>query len=577
MTYFWAAHPRLEREGGSYSSHNLAAAGNNVVGAEREKSCLSTTSQVTSLPTAWTLKPQHPVPMSPFILNGHSSETSGPREFSPDTTVAVIGAGVSGICTAAYLLKNGISVTVFERSNVTSGVWHYDHKVTKSPSYPSILPSVGDYHTTNPGQLSSNSKTGEFSHGLQENDEDELRIGFAPPGPCYAGLRNNVPTSLLYTNLGPWPEGTEDITGHDNLEHYLQDLSSEHGVNDVTVFNTRVEHAQKSDDGNHWHLRTATLLKGPGFPRFVERTWQFDAVVVASGHYNLPRVPDTPGLAEWKAKYGDRIIHTKEYRHPEAYRDKTVLVIGGGASAMDVCRESTGVARRVIQSTRGGDFDLPASLLPETVEHVGPVAKFVLDSEDSFSAADTPIGGHIALEDGHVLREVDYVVLATGYLTSYPFLPQYHSDTLHIDEVTPDVLVTSDGNMVHQLHKDIFYIEDPSLAFIGVPYYSATFSLFDFQAQVLARVYSGKVKLPARELQRQEYEKRVAKTGRGREFHSLARDGLEPAYVKELVDWANSSLVDKSLEPLKGHSSEWLTTYWETRKKMNLLRGGQKQ
>lgn len=37
--------------------------------------------------------------------------------------VAVIGAGVSGVCTATHLKEAGIEVTVFERSAKAGGVW----------------------------------------------------------------------------------------------------------------------------------------------------------------------------------------------------------------------------------------------------------------------------------------------------------------------------------------------------------------------------------------------------------------------------------------------------------------------
>lgn len=37
--------------------------------------------------------------------------------------VAVIGAGISGVVSAAHLLAAGIEVTVFERSNAAGGVW----------------------------------------------------------------------------------------------------------------------------------------------------------------------------------------------------------------------------------------------------------------------------------------------------------------------------------------------------------------------------------------------------------------------------------------------------------------------
>jgi MFS transporter, ACS family, pantothenate transporter len=39
------------------------------------------------------------------------------------TRVAVIGAGISGVVSAAYLKTAGLEVTVFERAKVVGGVW----------------------------------------------------------------------------------------------------------------------------------------------------------------------------------------------------------------------------------------------------------------------------------------------------------------------------------------------------------------------------------------------------------------------------------------------------------------------
>jgi ACS family pantothenate transporter-like MFS transporter len=41
----------------------------------------------------------------------------------PGKRVAVIGAGISGVVTAAHLKKEGINVTVFERSKAAGGIW----------------------------------------------------------------------------------------------------------------------------------------------------------------------------------------------------------------------------------------------------------------------------------------------------------------------------------------------------------------------------------------------------------------------------------------------------------------------
>ncbi len=40
--------------------------------------------------------------------------------------VAVVGAGVSGVTTAAHLKAEGLDVTVFERAPVPGGVWLVD-------------------------------------------------------------------------------------------------------------------------------------------------------------------------------------------------------------------------------------------------------------------------------------------------------------------------------------------------------------------------------------------------------------------------------------------------------------------
>ena len=39
-------------------------------------------------------------------------------------SVAVIGPGISGVVAAAHLQKEGVEVTVFERSSAAGGIWY---------------------------------------------------------------------------------------------------------------------------------------------------------------------------------------------------------------------------------------------------------------------------------------------------------------------------------------------------------------------------------------------------------------------------------------------------------------------
>lgn len=45
-------------------------------------------------------------------------------------------------------------------------------------------------------------------------------------------------------------------------------------------------------------------------------------MIVATGHYHAPKVPNIPGLKEWKKAYPSRIQHSKRYRSARGYEDK---------------------------------------------------------------------------------------------------------------------------------------------------------------------------------------------------------------------------------------------------------------
>ncbi|CAH0025838.1 unnamed protein product [Clonostachys rhizophaga] len=481
--------------------------------------------------------------------------------FGPNVRVAVIGSGISGISTAAHLLRQGVSATVFERSGEPGGIWNYKETPSPGPSYPSIRPSANDYGRLAPkheGIRRTESSAGQdaLSHAHEVRDGDSL---FAPSSACYAGLYTNIPTSLMYPSLKSWPEDTPNLVPHSAVKGFLQELSVESGVNQVTEYWTRVESAVKNRDGQGWRLTTKTLVTDGD--KAVEKSWDFDAVVVASGHYNLPRVPDIPGLAELKELYPGRVVHSKQYRRPEAYRDSAVLIVGGGVSAMDISRELSHTAASVTQSTRGGDFDLPERLIPKSVRRVKGFSKFSWATDLAHSGQSHRNGPiNVTLSDGSELRGLHHVILATGYLFSFPFLPQFHSDKTPAAAVDSKTLVGAEGDMVHNLYKDMFYIDDPTLVFVGLPYHVVTFSTFDYQAQVAARVLSGLSSLPSRAQMRSEYNQRVKASGFGLRFHSQVEGDAELRYVRELIELVSQK--DKgSSEPLMAPSDKWLKSY----------------
>jgi putative flavoprotein involved in K+ transport len=63
--------------------------------------------------------------------------------------------------------------------------------------------------------------------------------------------------------------------------------------------------------------------------------WRCRAMVIATGHYNVPVLPDWPG----RAAYGGSLIHSADYRSGRDYAGKRVLVIGAGNSGTEIAAD----------------------------------------------------------------------------------------------------------------------------------------------------------------------------------------------------------------------------------------------
>ncbi|CAG8960763.1 hypothetical protein HYFRA_00002300 [Hymenoscyphus fraxineus] len=475
--------------------------------------------------------------------------------------VAVIGAGVSGVVTAKWLKSEGIEVVVYERAGKVGGNWSvqisdshrseginiitngrlFNPLSAPEPPYPQESP------TPPPLEIR---KLLKLQNG-EEQKASEIELLFAPPGPAYENLKNNIPTSMQELKGHPWPEGTGDWVTSVEKQKYIESYSEKFDVKGLIRFHTSVENVVK--EGDKWIVESVSLIKrGEGEWEVISNVDKFDAVVVASGHYHAIRVPDIPGLKEWKSLWPDKVQHSKAYRRPVGFDGQNVLLIGAGVSAMDIGREIAPSANKIYQSTRGGEYDLPVTYLDPSIERVSEVSSFAIPHLDS---SDFPQSGTVTLKDGRKLENIDRVILCTGYHQSRPFLPQFQNHNISVEKADDKVLVT-DGTQMHNLHKDIFYIPDPTLAFVGIPYYTATFVFFEYLAIAVAGVFSGKVDLPTESEMRDEYEKRVLLKGYGRNFHSMKQDEVQ--YVDELVDWINRDIVERGGARVERLSEKWL-------------------
>ena len=58
----------------------------------------------------------------------------------------------------------------------------------------------------------------------------------------------------------------------------------------------------------------------------------FDYVVVSTGHFSVPFIPEYPGMKSFPG----RILHSHDFRDAEEFRGKNVIVLGSSYSAEDV-------------------------------------------------------------------------------------------------------------------------------------------------------------------------------------------------------------------------------------------------
>lgn len=232
-------------------------------------------------------------------------------------------------------------------------------------------------------------------------------------------------------------------------------------------------------------------------------------------------------------------------------------MVGTGFSSIDILREMSPFVKHLYLSVRDEKNCTPDAkvfrrmaryLDPENLTQVAEIVRF-----GPIDRALRPSETQIFLKDGTVLEGIDRVVFCTGYLYTIPFLkfPQKDSSPSPANANVSEEAIITDAMQMHNLHKDIFYIHDPTLAFIGVPHGVAAFPFFDAQAIAVAAVFAGKAALPTVSEMRSEYADRKATKGQGRKMHGLG-SGSERKYLEDLGGWIHGGNT--------GHDESWYQT-----------------
>lgn len=323
-----------------------------------------------------------------------------------------------------------------------------------------------------------------------------------------------------------WPEDTQLFPKHTQVLSYLEEHSKE--VEHLIQFNTQVQSVRETSTGT-WKVRIQQVSHTSS-PEVKEET--FDAVVIGNGHYDVPKLPDVPGIQAFNEAYPNVITHSKFYRVPEAYTGQKVIIVGNSASGIDIGSQiATVCALPLLQSQKSESYLKVGESSPSIVEKPEIVEYILSDRSVRFA-------------DGSVESRVDAIVYCTGYFYSFPFL----------DELDPPVITT--GERVENTYQHIFYRPNPSLAFLALNQKVIPFPWAEAQSAVIARVFSGRLALPDEEEMKSWEDDLVAETGTGTAFHVL-KFPKDAASINMMHDWAMSAAGEGGKKPVLWGGEQW--------------------
>lgn len=389
--------------------------------------------------------------------------------------VAVIGAGPGGLVAARFLMAHGFEPTIYEAHSDIGGQW--DNTNPMSGVWPLMR--------TNTARMVTRFSDLDYS--------DDIAL---------------------------FPRNQE-------VADYLKDYAGKMGLRDRIQTEVRLTHLNRSPRG--WSL---TLEDRDGV-----RQLEYAKVVIASGAYNKPDIPEIAGLGGFTGECG--IVHSFDYTMPEVYRDKRVLVAGGSISSLEIASDLAMLGAKSVATTmRRQRYVMPKLIAGTPTESYGFTREGALWQEAAspeewseqtrafclqyggnpgwFGAPEPDVdvnkagltgsnhylnlvaedritchpwidrvdGSTVYFTDG-MSADFDGIVFGTGFHVNLPFL----SDDLR------NALEVTDKSIT--LFEKTFHPDTPGLAFIGLwgqlgPYLPC----LELQARYLAYNWSGLVDPP---------------------------------------------------------------------------------
>ncbi len=398
----------------------------------------------------------------------------------PETPrTCIIGAGATGISVAKALYERGLDFDVYELGDRVGGNWVFGNSNGVSSSYRSL-------------HINTSRERMEFSDF-------------------------------------PMPKHYPDFPRHDHIARYFDDYVDHFGFRDRIRFAVGVEHVEPAAGGGY-EVRTSD-----------GETRHYDAVVVGNGHHWDARWPEPPFPGS--DDFAGEQIHAHDYKDERQLRDKDVVVLGIGNSAMDIAVDASYHATSTILAARRGAWILPKYMFGKPVDkenklvdnlppslrfgllqrvlvsQVGKPSDYGLPEPDhKLGHAHPTVSGrildrlahgaitvkpNIAALEGETVRfsdgseaHADLVIYCTGYKITFPFFD-------------PDFVAAPDNRL--RLYRNMFHPDHERLYFPGlVQPLGAIMPISERQGVLIAEALLGNYELPPRAEMEREIDAREA-------------------------------------------------------------------
>ncbi|XP_078609486.1 uncharacterized protein LOC144880836 isoform X2 [Branchiostoma floridae x Branchiostoma japonicum] len=387
--------------------------------------------------------------------------------------VAVIGAGAAGLCAARHLSArpDQFVPTVYEQTDRVGGTWVYTDRV------------------------------GTDEHGLPVHSS------------MYKNLRTNLPKEVMAFPDFPFDSSLPSFVTHQEVLKYLEDYTDHFQLRKHIQFLTKVDTVKPVTGAGQtlWEVTVSSVEE----PEKIT-TQQFDAVMVCNGHYSVPYVPAIPGAELFQG----RSIHSHEYRNPDDFKGKNVVLLGAASSGQDIALEISKTANRVVLSH--GKPPLKSQLPPNMTQAPGV---------ECFKAPKT-----VRFQNGEEF-EADVFMYCTGYHYHFPFF-------------TPECEVSIERGHITPLYKHLIHTSFPSLSIVGICCRICPFPQFDRQVLFAQAVLDGSFKLPAKEEMeediRRDYRHRLEAGKPPHHAHEMGEDQWE--YNNDLSRLIGLAPLPKAVE-----------------------------